>query len=204
MRNLKNYLSSVSQGKWTPTLHPNVNRISGKIMTVIGYGKIGQKVVERALAFGFHIRVYDPFYKGEFPSGVSSHKDISEAVKDSDVVTVHVPLTKSTENIVDKKIINLMSQDSLLVNVARGGLIKLEDAINALDENKLSWLALDVVDNEPPEKNDILRNHQKVILTPHVAYFSKQSVQESKRICVDNIILGLNNKQVIGPIVQTQ
>ena len=97
-----------------------------------------------------------------------------------------------------------MSQDSLLVNVARGGLIKLEDAINALDENKLSWLALDVVDNEPPEKNDILRNHQKVILTPHVAYFSKQSVQESKRICVDNIILGLNNKQVIGPIVQTQ
>tara|TARA_B100001996_G_C18662471_1_gene593614 strand:+ start:1220 stop:2179 length:960 start_codon:yes stop_codon:yes gene_type:complete len=202
IRNLRDYLSSVSKGDWTPNPHPNVERISGKKMTVIGYGKIGQKVVERALAFGFEMRVYDPYYKGKVPSGVSHHKDIYDAVLDTDVVSLHVPLIESTKNIIDKKVIDLMSQDSLLVNVARGGLIKLDDAISSLDKNKLGWLALDVADNEPPKKSDILRSHKKVVLTPHIAYYSKQSIQESKRICVENIILGLNNKQVIGPVVK--
>ena len=96
-----------------------------------------------------------------------------------------------------------MSQNSMLVNVARGGLIKLDDAIHALDENKLGWLALDVADNEPPNKSDILRTHKKIVLSPHIAYYSQQSVQESKKICIDNIILALNNEQVIGPIVKT-
>ena len=117
-------------------------------------------------------------------------------------MSLHVPLIESTKNIIDKKVIDLMSQDSLLVNVARGGLIKLDDAISSLDKNKLGWLALDVADNEPPKKSDILRSHKKVVLTPHIAYYSKQSIQESKRICVENIILGLNNKQVIGPVVK--
>lgn len=204
IRNLGEYLSSVNKGGWTPNPHPNVDRILGKKMTVIGYGKIGQKVVERALAFGFEIRVYDPFYEGKVPKGVNHYEDIYDAVLDTDVLSLHVPLIESTKNLIDKKIINLMSRNSLLVNVARGGLIKIDDAIKALDENKLGWLALDVVDNEPPKKSDVIRSHQKVTLTPHVAYYSKQSIQESKRICVDNIILRLNNKQIIGPEVQTQ
>ena len=203
IRNLNEYLSSVGKGEWTPSPHPDVNRISGKKLTVIGFGKIGQKVAERALAFGFEIRVYDPFYKGEVPEGITLYEEIYDAVLESDVVSLHVPLTKSTKNIIDKKVISLMSQNSMLVNVARGGLIKLDDAIHALDENKLGWLALDVADNEPPNKSDILRTHKKIVLSPHIAYYSQQSVQESKKICIDNIILALNNEQVIGPIVKT-
>ena len=69
--------------------------------------KIGQKVVERALAFGFEIRVYDPFYEGKFPKGVNHYEDIYDAVLDTDVLSLHVPLIESTKNLIDKKIINL-------------------------------------------------------------------------------------------------
>jgi len=202
VRSLSIFIDSVKKGDWTPSILPPVERLNGKELTIIGYGKIGRKVAKIAISFGLKVRVYDPFVSNENLTGVTQYNTVEESLQETDIVTLHLPLTPETKNILNKKRLNLISKGGILINVSRGGLIDIDAAIELLDKEHLKSLVLDVVDREPPEKKDTVRIHPKIILTPHVGYYSRESVMVSKEICVRNIINVLNSVEPVGPLAE--
>ena len=202
VRNLSIFFDSVVNGDWTPSTLPPVERLNGKELTIVGYGKIGKKVAKIAIALGLKVRVYDPFISNENLTGVTQFDTVEKALEGTDIVTLHLPLTPDTRHILNKKRMNLISKGGILINVSRGGLIDIDAAIKLLDIEHLNSLVLDVLEREPPDKNDVVRSHPKIILTPHVGYYSQESVRVSKEICVRNIISVLNSEKPVGPVAK--
>tara|TARA_B100001750_G_C15511412_1_gene603946 strand:- start:2189 stop:3145 length:957 start_codon:yes stop_codon:yes gene_type:complete len=199
-RNLSLFVNSVREGGWTPVPLPPIGRLNGKKITIVGYGKIGRKVARRALAFGLSVRVYDPYVSEGGLDGVTIYENIEEALTGTDIVSLHVPLIDETRHILNEERLNLISKGGVVVNVSRGGLVDVDSAIRLLDKGKLNFVGLDVLEKEPPEIGDIIRTHPKIILTPHVGYYSHESIAASKAICVQNILSVLKGDSPAGPL----
>ena len=200
IRNLSLFISSVREGNWTPLVLPPIGRMNGKKITIIGYGKIGRKVAKIAISFGLIVRVYDPYALKDDLNSVTFYESIEESLRGTDIVTLHIPLIDETKHILNEERIGLIAEGGVIVNVSRGGLIDIKAAIRNLDNKKINSLVLDVLEKEPPETDNIVRNHPKIVLTPHVGYYSLESVALSKEICVSNVLSGLKGNTPIGPL----
>jgi len=200
MRNLSLFINSVREDNWTPPVLPPIGRMRGKQITIIGYGKIGRKVAKIALSFGLSVRVYDPYALNDDMNLVSFYESIEESLKGTDIVTLHIPLVDETKHILNEERIGLIGEGGVIVNVSRGGLVDIEAAIRSLDNEKINSLVLDVLEKEPPELGSIVRKHPKIVLTPHVGYYSLESVALSKEICVNNVLSGLKNTILPSPL----
>ena len=145
------------------------NELKGKTLGVVGLGRIGREVIERALSFDMKIFGYDPYVnKDLFTHNNIQIVNIDELTKHSDIITLHVPLNDSTKNLFNLKRIKLMKQSAKIINVARGGIINELDLATALNNDIISGAGIDVFSNEPAKEN-ILFNNPKAILTPHIA-----------------------------------
>jgi D-3-phosphoglycerate dehydrogenase / 2-oxoglutarate reductase len=155
--------------------------LANKTLGIIGLGRIGGGVAVRAAAFGMKLLAYDPFISAARAEALGAHLiPLEELLKSSDIVTLHVPLTKQTRGMIDASKITLMKPSALLINCARGGVIDEVALLEALDAGTIAAAAIDVVAEEPPPADGTgarLHKHLKVVATPHLGGSTHEALE---------------------------
>jgi D-3-phosphoglycerate dehydrogenase len=187
----------VRGGGWEPG--STVHSLRGRQLTLVGLGRIGAKVAERALVFGLRVVAYDP-YVTTGPTGVELADSLESALADADYVSLHVPMSAENRHLVGAETIGQMRRAPLLVNTSRGGLVDLDAARSALDDGRLGGVALDVTDPEPLPADHPLRTHPKAIVTPHMAFYSEEAQLELQRRAADEVVRALRGEAPRSPV----
>lgn len=168
---------STHEGKWEKSKFMGIE-LTGKHLGIIGAGNIGSIVAQKALGYGLHVLAYDPFLTEERADQLGVTKlDLDELLTRSDIISLHVPKTPDTANIIDATALNKMKKGSLLINCARGGLVDELALKVALDSGHLRGAALDVFAEEPA-KDNILFGMPNVICTPHLGASTSEAQEK--------------------------
>ncbi|UVI32449.1 D-2-hydroxyacid dehydrogenase [Paenibacillus spongiae] len=184
--------AAVHAGRWsagpdfTFTLHPLLE-LADKTMGIFGYGQIGQQVARLALAFGMKVIVHTRTEKRV--EGLEEVRFVSEDAlfAESDVISLHSPLTKETSGIVNKRTLGLMKPTAFLINTARGGHVVEHDLADALKGGRIAGAALDVLSAEPPAADHPLIGAPNCIITPHIAWETVEARQRLMEIAASNL-----------------
>ncbi|MFZ0441390.1 MAG: phosphoglycerate dehydrogenase [Methanobacterium sp.] len=178
--------SSVKNGKWEKSRFMGIE-LNGKTLGVIGMGRIGSQVVTRSKAFGMETIVYDPYITEKTASELGvTVVDLETLIKNSDVMTIHVPLTSETKHLIAREQLEMMKNNAFLVNCARGGIINEDDLYEALATGKIRGAGLDVFEKEPPEDSPLL-GLDNVVLTPHIAASTSEAQRDAAIIVANEI-----------------
>lgn len=161
--------------------------IKGKTFGVIGTGNIGSKLIDLLSAFGCKIIAYSRTEKEEIKAKGVEYVDLPTLLKESDIVSLHIPNNKETKGFLGEEELNLMKEGAVLINCARGAVVDNDYLAKLLNEDKLR-AGIDVFDMEPPLPEDYpLRNAKNVILTNHVAFYTKEAMEIRADIVFDNL-----------------
>ncbi len=169
--------NDVKTGKWNTwdsfsMITHSFTELNGKKLGIIGYGAIGKQVAAIGKAFGMEILIAKrPNIDYSEPNRI----DLQSLLKESDVITLHLPLNDSTKNLITKTELNLMKSDAILINTARGGIVNELDLYETLKNKRIKAAATDVLTQEPPRNGHILFDLDNIIITPHIAWTSKES-----------------------------
>ncbi len=195
-RNIPQANKTIHEGGWDRKKFVGVE-LRNKILGVIGLGRIGAGVAKRAQAFEMSVIAYDPFVSEERAESLGVKLvELEELFKTADFITVHMPLTKKTENMIALDQMKLMKPTVRLINCARGGIINEADLATALQEKIIAGAAIDVFTTEPIDKNSPLINLPNIILTPHLG---ASTIEAQIGVSVDvanGIVDALSNKPV--------
>lgn len=172
--------------------------LTGKVAGVIGTGKIGQSMIRILKGFNMKILAYDPYPN---PNLDVEYVTVEELMKQSDVITLHCPLTGSTKHLINKRTIAMMKPDVYLINTSRGALIDTDDLIDALLDKKFAGVALDVYEEEEGVfyedcSNEIIRDDNlarlmtfpNVIVTSHMGFFTREAMEAIARVTLENAL----------------
>ena len=194
-RNIPQAYASMKTGKWNRSKFRGVE-LHGKTLGVIGFGRIGSMVAKLAKAFSMNVLVYDPFLSvGAVDKKDVTTVELSELIKQSDYITVHVPKSEETKNLISNEEFDLMKNTARVINCARGGIINEKALADALKEGKIAGCALDVYECEPLSPDSPLLKHDNCIVTPHLgAATSEAKVSVAIEIAenVRNTLLNVN------------
>jgi len=159
-----------------------------KTIGLIGLGAIGRCVALRAKGFQMKVVAYDPFWPEEFAGEHGVEKmEIVDLLKVSDIVSLHLPLTAENRGMINKKTLQSMKPTALLINAARGEIVKEKDLYNALKDNVIAGAGLDVFENEPPTNSPLL-TLDNVVMTPHIAAFTHDAMNNMCTGIADQLI----------------
>jgi D-3-phosphoglycerate dehydrogenase / 2-oxoglutarate reductase len=186
------YSNAVRAGRWDLRAGGRVRRLSTMRFGVIGLGRIGQAVARKAAALGFDVVGYDVVQPQDPGAPLVS---LEELLGTSDVVSLHLPLSAQTRHLIDASRLALMRPSAVLVNTSRGGVVDQAALGAAIARGRLAGAALDVLDPEPPGRADPLVLSDRVIITPHVAFYSEESLAELKRRAAEGIVSALCAQQ---------
>ena len=185
--------AAMKNGKWLKKEMMG-HELSGKTLGVIGYGRIGSAVAQRAAAFGMKIVAFDSnLDNDEIAARGGEPVTLHELYGRADVITMHIPLTTESRGLLNAEAFDKMKQGVYIVCAARGGVIDENALLAALDSGKVAGAALDVFVNEPPVELDLVK-HPKLIAVPHVG---AQTVEAQERAAVDignEVLAALNGK----------
>ena len=194
-RRLVPHNRSVLSGGWdTVALNQPMHRTRGATLGIVGFGRIGRSLADKAVGFGMHILTYDPLIKPGAPLDGVTAVSFDDLLKESDFISLHVPLIPSTENLISAPQLAKMKPGSILINCARGGLIDQEALAVALQSGHIAGAGLDVVEPTPPDPNSALLSQENVIITPHTAFFSQASTLELERRTAAEVVRVLNGE----------
>ena len=184
------YDDTVKSGKFNERNKlPKTVELWNKNILIAGFGRIGQALIKRCLGFEMNVFVYDPYVSKEFieKEGGTKVEDLSEASKDMDAISLHIPLNNETKNIVNYELLKSMKKNCIIINAARGGIVNEVDLDRALNEDLIFGAGLDVFETEPPIENNPLLQNKKVFLSPHTAAFTEECVTRMGKETVQNI-----------------
>jgi phosphoglycerate dehydrogenase-like enzyme len=191
------------RGGFDYTRAPLVRRLRGRTFGIIGLGRIGIATAIRAKAFGMDVVAYDPYVSrgSEIAVGVDRVESLNDLLAMSDVVSIHCPLTEETRGLIDARALTRMKRDALLINTARGAVVDVPALIEALRAGTIGGAGIDVLPVEPPREEDAVavayrgRNDpiigDRLIVTPHAAWSSPESVSDARRLAVETAMLYL-------------
>jgi len=155
-------------------MQSGVFELAGKTIGIVGLGRIGREVAKRALAFDMSVIYHDAFRPAD--EAGASYRTLDELLAESDIVTLHVPATASTNSLIGARELNLMKPSAILVNTARGPVVDHDALVDALRSHRIRAAALDVFDPEPPPPDDPLLSLDNVVLSPHMAGVTAESL----------------------------
>ena len=184
------YDDTVKSGKFNERNKlPKTVELWNKNILIAGFGRIGQALIKRCLGFEMNVFVFDPFVSKEFieKRGGTKVEDLSETSKDMDAISLHIPLNDKTKNIINYDLLKSMKKNCIIINAARGGILNEVDLDRALNENLIFGAGLDVIETEPPTKNNPLLRNKKVFLSPHTAAFTEECMTRMGKETVQNI-----------------
>ena len=181
------YYEEVKNGKWMDITVPDyqkypIDDVNGKILGIVGFGNIGKRVAQIAEILGMEVMVAKNTEKDNAKTGTVIEKDgfsryaLDEVLEKCDVLTLHVPLTDSTRNLINLEKMKKMKKSAVILNLARGPVINQEDLYFALKNKIIKSAAVDVTSIEPIEKNSKLFELDNILITPHIAWKSEKSM----------------------------
>jgi D-3-phosphoglycerate dehydrogenase len=182
----------VKAGLWDFRTGVPMHRIRGKTLGLIGCGKIGLEVARRISGFGVGVIAFDP-YIAKAPGGIEL-KDYDSVLKDSDFISIHCPLNQSTRHLVGDREFRKMEKRPIVINTSRGPIVDEEALIRALELDLISGVGLDVLEKEPPGSDHPLLSRNNVVLSPHISFYSVESISELKRRTAKNVVDALTAK----------
>ena len=175
---------------------PKTIELWKKNFLIVGFGRIGQALIKRCLGFEMNVYVFDPYISKEKIETMGGKKadNLQEAVKSMDVISLHMPLTEKTKNLINYELLKTMKKNCIIINAARGGIINEIDLDKALNENLIFGAGIDVFEKEPPDNNNPLLKNEKVFLSPHTAAFTEECMIRMGMETIQNIIDFFENK----------
>ena len=175
-RGLQTEIQNMKDGNWQTTIGRG---LKGNVLGIFGLGKQGLQVANYAKAFGMRVVAWSHNLKKEDCKKVDvEYVSNTDLFKVSDILTIHTRLSDRTRGYVNKDNLKLMKKNSVIVNTSRGPIIKEDDLIDALNNDVISFAALDVYDQEPLPRDHILRSTKNLILTPHIGYVSEEAYEK--------------------------
>ena len=160
--------ASVRRGEWDRGRFKGAE-LRGRILGLVGAGRVGQEVAQRCRAFGMNVVCNDPYLTDEKAKELGLDRaDLETVIESADVLSLHVPLTDDTRGMIDQEVLSRMKQSAFIVNVSRGQVIDEKALAVALNEGRIAGAALDVYQNEPLEADSPLRTAPGIVLTPHL------------------------------------
>ena len=189
-RNVTQADSSMKDERWEKKKLTGTE-LWNKTLGIIGYGRIGCEVAERAKAFGMRVCAYDVLDIGQICMEMGTEKtEFLDLIKRADYITIHVPLVPQTKGMFGEKEFVLMKKTAFLVNTARGGVVDEKALLNALNEGEIAGAALDVFENEPPLDWKLVK-HPRLVATPHLASSTEEAQVRVGELTADKVIEGL-------------
>jgi len=182
----------VKSNRWDFHLGIPIYRLHGKTLGLIGSGRIGLEVAKKISTFGVKVIAFDPYLQ-KAGEGIEL-TDFDTVLKRSDFISIHCPLNESTHHLVGEQAFQKMEKKPILINTSRGPIVDEKALIQALVEGRVSGAALDVLEKEPPDPQNPLLKMENVILSPHVSFYSEESIKELKRRTAENVAKVLMGK----------
>ena len=183
---------AVREGAWTNAKdfcfwnHP-LTELHGKALGIVGYGHIGRRVAEIALAFGMKVVAYTRTPKTDFVRDNFSFVSFEALLTTADVISLHCPLTKETEKLISREALSKMKPTAILLNSGRGGLLDEEAVADALNDGRLAGLGADVLSEEPANPKNPLLTAKNCIITPHIAWATKEARGRLMQVATENV-----------------
>lgn len=186
------HAQTVRDGEWTKCpdfcyWHHPLIELAGKTMGLIGFGRIGQRTGEIARAFGMKVLAFDEYPNKAFEKDGISYTTLDRLLAESDVVSLHCPLTDKNKGMINQDSIAKMKDGAILINTSRGPLVDEAALAAALDSGKLAAAAVDVVSTEPIKADNPLLKARNALVTPHIAWAPKEARSRLMDIAVDNL-----------------
>lgn len=197
---VEHYASANQDGRWVR--NPDfcywdtpLTELAGKTIGIVGLGNIGKAVARVALAFGMQVIAFTSKRQEELPADIEK-KELREVFAESDIVTLHCPLTSETEKMVDATALSLMKPTAILINTGRGQLIDEDAVAEYLRMGRLRAFGADVLSTEPPTKDNPLLTAPNAYITPHIAWATKEARARLMDIAVNNVSAFLKGKAI--------
>lgn len=169
LRNIGPAYKTMAEGGWDRSKFKG-RQLAGKTLGVVGFGRIGRTLAERALAFEMEVVAYDPFINAEtmLDGKVKMFSDFKKMLPHADILSFHVPLNDATKSMLNTETFKLCRKGVFVVNASRGGVVDENDLVQAIDDGQCAGAAMDVYTDEPPAEDHPFRNHPKILTTPHL------------------------------------
>jgi D-3-phosphoglycerate dehydrogenase len=192
---------AVKAGAWDVVAHAGIRRLRGQTLGLLGFGKIAKAIASKVQPLGMKLLVYDPYLDSAL---IAQHgaeaASLDRVIAEADAVSVHVPLSPETRNIIGKHELARMKPTAFLINTSRGGIVDEHALAMALKEGRLGGAALDVLSVEPPPTDHPLRQAPNIILTPHLAFYSRESVIELQTKAAEEVARALRGEPPRSPV----
>ncbi len=207
VQNVGEHAASVRRGRWAASSdfcywETPLTELAGKTMGILGYGRIGQATGRLAAAFGMEVIAHDPAGEREPSAGGVRFVSLEGLFRQSDVLSLHCPLTDATRNIVNRERLGQMKPEAILINTSRGPLIDEQALADALHSGALRGAGLDVLSEEPPAATNPLLREPRCSLTPHIAWASREARRRLLEGVIENIraFLGGRPQNVVNGV----
>lgn len=205
IRKLHHIDKHVRANRWEWQAIGSAFRIRGKTLGIIGFGRIGTAVAQRAKAFGFDVGFYDPYCPSGFEksNAVKRYETLNELIDHCKVITIHVPLSEETKHLISYDELKRMVPETILINTARGEVINKVALIQHLLSGNSGYFGLDVLEDEPIIPIEI-QSSEKVILTGHSAFFSNESLEELRykaATSARNFLTGQKQRSIVNGVL---
>lgn len=172
-------------------------RVAGHTLGFIGFGSIARSLAKKVSSLNLNLIAYDPYVDKSIARKYNIRLlNFEEVIKKSDYISLHLPLNSETEGIISEREFNLMKKSVILINTSRGKIINQKALINALEQGKIHYAALDAFPEEPINWDNPLLNMENVILTPHIGWYSEQSIYNLQKKAAQYVIEALQGKNI--------
>ena len=194
----EHYARQNREGKWTASpdfsyMDMPVTELAGKTFGIVGLGNIGQRVAMIAAAFDMSVVAYTSKSVDQLPPYIQK-RTLDEVLAESDVLSLHCPLTPDTQHLVNRQTLQKMKPSAILINTGRGPLISDQDVADALNNNRLKAFCADVLTEEPPKADNPLLRCENAYITPHIAWASSEARVRLLDVAINNVRAFLDGK----------
>ena len=162
--------------------------LNGKLLALVGFGRIARRVATIATAIGMEVTAFDPYLADEQFGSVTRASDLAGMVASADVVSIHVPLTPESRNLFDRRMLGLMKPEAILVNTSRGPVVNTDALVETVSQGHLRAVGLDVTDPEPLPVGHPLLAFENVLISPHVAAWTKEAKGRMLSEAIDQVL----------------
>jgi len=191
---------AVRGGAWDVVAHSGIRRLRGQTVGLLGFGKIARAVASKVRALGMRVVAYDPYLDaGLIARDGAEPVELDTLLAEADAISIHVPLSPETRGLVGERELGRMKPTAFLINTARGGIVDEKALAEALEAGRLAGAALDVLSQAPPPPDHPLRRAPNVILTPHLAFYSRESVVELQTKAAEEVARALRGEPPRSP-----
>lgn len=199
-RGLIPLISGTRRGQWDPMASGPVHRLCEQTLGVVGFGRIGQATAQKGRGLGLRVLVYDPELNEEALARIGVRAvNLETLARESDYISLHTPLVDSTRHLVNAEFLSQMKPTAYLINAARGPLVDGDALLAAVQNGQIAGAALDVLAIEPPAADSPLLREERILITPHSAWYSEEAKIEMRSRAAEEVVRVLRGERPRAP-----